>query len=149
SRNNSINNRFGCFLTPLFTLPMIKLALDIPLAEKNHGRFESRVIRALAPHLAIVPSIYGHNFADPIPLRRITQDWLTLARPAWARCWSFTFQARVSRPPLPAWHSLAAQTISKDLPLMNLYFEVPRIRHAGQLNRIYTLELLGQELGIT
>jgi hypothetical protein len=148
ARNNSINNRFGAFLTPLFTWPLVKLGLDIPIQEKNHGRFESRLIRALAPDLAAVPSGYGHNFAGPIPLRRIVQDSLTLARPVWARRWSFTVQARLSKPSRPAWYPLAQQTISRNLPLMNRYFDVARIQHPGQLNRLYTLELLGQELGI-
>jgi hypothetical protein len=149
ARNNSVNNRFGAYLTPLFTWPLAKLGLSIPMHEKNHGRFEARLIRALAPKLAAVMTSYGHDFSGPIPLKRLVKDQLTLLRPTWARRVSFAAQARLKKSPRPAWHEYAVRSIAPRLSRMERYFDVDAIHHSGQLNRLYTLELLAQELDLS
>jgi len=145
-RNNCINSRLGSYFTPLMTWPLATLGLEIPLREKNHGRFESKLIRALAPQLAAITSSYGHDLTGAIPRSRILKDQLTLQRPVLARRWSFTLQARLAKATRPAWYSLATQAMDAKLPRMSQYFRIDKIKHAGQLNRLFTLELLGDQL---
>lgn len=151
ARNNCINSRLGAYFTPLVTWRLATLGLDIPMAEKNLGVFESRLIRALAPDLATIRTAYGHDLSGPIPWRRKAKDMLTLIRPVRLRRWSFTAQSRLAdrrgvAP--PAWLPYAKRAVEPGLPRMSQYFQIGKLTHPGQLNRAYTLELLGEYLGM-
>lgn len=66
--NTSIQNLRGFALIPLTEPCFAFPSWQIPVVEKDLGRFEAALIRRLNPRLAAYPSAYGFNFADDIPL---------------------------------------------------------------------------------
>ena len=97
-RNTSVNNRFGWALTPFVERRTVASAVDVPIAFKNHGRFEAALINAFSPSLARYPSAYGHDFAGDVPLKRRIKDQLTLLRPPLLRRYAFRIKARMQPP---------------------------------------------------
>jgi asparagine synthase (glutamine-hydrolysing) len=143
-RNNSINNRFGYALTPFIDYEVVKCASTIPMAEKNFGRFEARLIRAVSPTLAAYTSAYGHDFASSPSLRRIAGDLATLMRPPGLRRYSYRIQHRRRQRQFP--YFLTAeyqeQVLVPGYPYLSRYVEVDAMRDGAQVNRVYTLEYL-------
>ena len=74
AKNNMLNNQLTRALTPYgeaqFSLP----SSAIPLEFKLYGEFEAAMLARLDLHLAQQSSAYGHNFADPVPLKRRLHD---------------------------------------------------------------------------
>jgi asparagine synthase (glutamine-hydrolysing) len=63
----------------------VKEAAGLPLAWKNAGMFESRLIAALYPRLASYPSAYNFLMSDgPARIARV-RETMTCLRPAWIR----------------------------------------------------------------
>lgn len=83
--NNSIALRHGQFATPLVDLQTVRAACMLPLAWKNAGLFESRLITSLHRSIASRPSAYGFRFGDGPNLRARWVEWSTGARPVFAR----------------------------------------------------------------
>lgn len=85
SVNNSVSARHGYYVTPLIDLGMVRLASLLPLAWKNAGRLESRLIANLHQAVAEQPSSYGFRFTDgPGWLAHLTER-ATCIRPVFAR----------------------------------------------------------------
>lgn len=79
--NNSVAVRHGYYATPLIDAGLVRLAAGLPLAWKNSGRLEARMIAELNPILANQLSSYGFRFSDgPGPAARFS-DWTTRSRP--------------------------------------------------------------------
>lgn len=67
--NTAINNQWGPALLPFMEPRFVFQSYQIPIREKELGRFNSALIRSLDPALARYPSAYGHDFAGPMPLK--------------------------------------------------------------------------------
>ena len=144
-RNNSVNNRFGYFLTPFVEPKLIDLAVAVPLRLKNHGILEARLIAAADPALAKYDSVYGGPFDRPPSLARLIKDDMTLLRPVTLRRLSYRLQNRIR--PKASFHRLLqsdylASVLDLTFPHMRRYFNIGRIRSGAEMARICTLEYL-------
>lgn len=83
--NNSISIRYGHFTTPLVTLQLVREAVSLPIAWKNTGAFESRLIAARHAAVAGYPSSYGFRVVDGPNARARRHERLTRLRPAGLR----------------------------------------------------------------
>lgn len=143
ARDNNNNTRLGPYLTPFISYPLIRLALTIPLAYKNHGVFQAAVIAAISPELAAYPSDYGYAFDAPVPLKVKIKNYMTYYRPTILRRYSYAIQHRMRDLALP--DTLAGQDKN---PHMSRYFKLDEIKDAGLLGRVYTLEYLFTHFGL-
>jgi hypothetical protein len=80
-RNNTVANRYGPFMTPLFTPELVEICHKIPIAWKNDGRLQAAVINNLNPTLAKVRSSYGFAFSDSPSKRARALGWLNRQKP--------------------------------------------------------------------
>jgi asparagine synthase (glutamine-hydrolysing) len=83
--NNSLALRSGYFATPLVDLQLLRDACLLPLAWKNAGRFESRLIATLCPRIARHSSAYGFGFVEGPGLQARLGEWAAGMRPVFAR----------------------------------------------------------------
>lgn len=83
--NNSISVRHGYYATPLVDLTTVRLTRQLPLAWKNAGRFESRLIARLDRRVAEEPSTYGFRFTDGPGRRARFAEWAHGMRPITTR----------------------------------------------------------------
>jgi len=83
--NNSVSVRHGYYATPLVDLGTVRLAHHLPMAWKNAGRLESRLIAALDRDVAVQPSMYGFTFAEGPDRKTRVKEWATCMRPVFAR----------------------------------------------------------------
>lgn len=83
--NNSVGVRHGHYATPLVDLKTVRLAFALPLAWKNAGRLESRLITKFHPGVAGQPSTYGFRFSDGPDSRARFAELITCMRPVSAR----------------------------------------------------------------
>jgi asparagine synthase (glutamine-hydrolysing) len=147
-RNNSLNSRLGDALTPFIDYGLVGDALAIPLAYKNHGILEARMIAAISPALAAYPSDYGHDFAHPPPVKRRLKDWATMARPPALRRRLFRLKHRRRPPARP--RLLGPDYLAAYFPggfaFMADYFAVEKVASAEQFQRLCTLEYLFRQL---
>ena len=120
----------------------------MPLALKNHGRFEAALIRAVSPALARYPSDYGHAFDAPVPLSRLLRDHATLLRPPWLRRRMYRLRYR-RRAPWPEFLGPEAlsRVLDPSLPRMSEYMHVSRVNDPALFARLATLEYLFTRLG--
>jgi asparagine synthase (glutamine-hydrolysing) len=83
--NNSVATRHGYYATPLVDLNTVRLAWQLPMAWKNAGRLESRLVAGLHPRIASQPSAYGFRFSDGPDWHAHFTEWATCMRPVRAR----------------------------------------------------------------
>lgn len=83
--NNSVAVRHGYFTTPLIDPTLIRLAWRLPLAWKDAGLLESRLVARLHHGVACEMSAHGFRFsAGPGAKARLT-EWKDRMRPIFAR----------------------------------------------------------------
>ncbi len=80
--NNSLSIRYGAFATPLVDLVLVRQAVTLPLAWKNAGAFESRLIADRHRGVAQHRSSYGFRIADGPDARARRSEWIAGLRPA-------------------------------------------------------------------
>ncbi|TPG50560.1 asparagine synthase [Rhodanobacter glycinis] len=85
SVNNSVAIRHGYYATPLVDLNMVRLAWQLPIAQKNAGKLESHLVARLDPAIARQLSAYGFRFSDGPDWRAHFSEWAHCARPVFAR----------------------------------------------------------------
>jgi len=143
-KNNTINNRFGFAVTPFTQSGLLRLARDIPLAEKYDGLFQANVIQQMDAKLASYLSDYGYNFSDPVPAKNKLKNRLNLYRPFLLRRHAFALKNRKRKISLPACfqHEYISRAIDPACPIMSRYIDLHKVNSLEQLNRIYTLEYL-------
>lgn len=144
-RDVTLNLRFGRMFFPFMQPQLIAGTAEIPIAFKDHGRLEARIIARLDPALAAYPSGYGYRFTDPPPFKHRAKAWLTLYRPPWLR--RYSYRLRFSRPqPFPPFLTTEhlAQFIDSSLPYMRGYFHPERLHDPAAFNRIATMEYIFQ-----
>jgi hypothetical protein len=149
---NSINSRYGFSVLPFFDHRIIDEALRVPVRYKHFGNFEAAMIRRADPSLAAQPSNYGHGFDRDTPLsaaaRSLAFEYL---RPFWLRRNAFRIKQRLhGRAPPPELLSpnFANRVLSPGFPYMSRYFDICRVSSRPQLERLYTLEYLFQQLNV-
>ena len=147
-RNTAINTHMGPALTPFLDHAVVRHAVAIPLAQKNHGQFEGALIKAISPSLAGYMSDYGHDFTGPVPARRKAGDWMTYLRPPALRRVSFRMKMRIRPPALPQQFSASYRDtyLPGGVQIMDRFFDMEAVREPGQMNRILTLEMLFRHL---
>ncbi len=147
-RDVNLNLRFGRMFFPFMQAQLIAGTAEIPIAFKNHGRLEAKIIERLDPALAAYPSGYGYRFSDAPPLKHRAKAWATLLRPPWLR--RYSYRLRFAKPqPFPPY--LAEDHLSKlmdaSLPYMRRYFQPERLYDADAFNRVATMEYIFQRYG--
>ena len=144
-RDVNLNLRFGRMIFPFMHAQLIAGTAEIPLAFKNYGRLEVKLIERLAPGLAAYPSAYGNRLCDAPPLSHRARTWLTLFRPPALRRYAYRlrFARPTSFPPyLSADH--LARFMDVRLPFMRRFFRAARLHDPDAYNRIATMEYLFQ-----
>lgn len=144
-RDVNLNLRFGRMVFPFMHAQLIADTANIPIAFKNHGRLEAKIIERLDPTLAAYQSGYGYRFCDPPPLRHRVKGWLTLFRPPPLR--RHTYRLRFARRRLfPSYLSAGHLSCFMDaeLPYMRRLFRPERLHDPDAFNRIATMEYIFQ-----
>ncbi|HYE28221.1 MAG TPA: hypothetical protein VEA61_08300 [Allosphingosinicella sp.] len=150
-REISLEGRYGAYLMPFLDRDVVAEAMTIPLRLKHVGRFEARLLEAIDPELARLPSVYGHDFASPPTLRHRFDEWSTRIRPVWLRQRSYEIRRRLG--PMADEHGgllsrdYLGRVIDLDYPVMRRFFRVEAIRDSGLVRRIANLEYFAQRLG--
>src|SRR5690606_29029405 len=99
--NNGIALRSGYFATPLVDLPLVRMASAVPLAWKNAGALQSRLIDLLHPGIARHPSNYSFRFSEGPDSHARRSDWATRMRPVIARPLISATRRRLQRAGVP------------------------------------------------
>lgn len=146
-RNNSVNNRLGHAWTPFLDFRLILAALDIPMAYKNLGRLEGRMIEMLSPRLAAYPSAYGRSFDQAPSVRERLLELIGRWRPTLVRRHTYRLKPRRQ----PPWTGALDRrrldhVMASDFPFMSEFFRLERIDDRSQLARICTMEYMFQQL---
>jgi hypothetical protein len=149
-RVNTINNRFGHAALPFLERRLTDHASAIPIAWKSHGAYEARLIELIDPRLAAYPSVYGHSFSNPPPLRRRVRDLGTYLRPPWLRRYAYRIKHAAERS--AEWPGyLATAYRNAVLPggpeIVQRLFRLERVRDPEQFGRILSLEYLLRQFG--
>lgn len=149
ARDVPINQGFGPFLVPFMEPSVIRGTCDLPLAWKNYGRFEGRMIRTLSPRLAEYPTVYGKNFMQDPSVSTLLRSQSSYRRPIRLRRYSYRLQQRgqIDRP----WYlqnSYLGAVVDPDLPVMSRLFKSDAIHDDEVFNRVATLEYLCHRLGV-
>ncbi|RMF08986.1 MAG: hypothetical protein D6763_08740 [Alphaproteobacteria bacterium] len=147
-RNTAINTHLGPALTPFLDHALVRAAVGVPLAYKNHGILEAAMIEAISPALARYASDYGHSFCGAVPLRRKLRDWMTYVRPPALRRFSYRFKTRLQPPGLKRFlqPNYRRSYLPNGIAYMDRFFHLDRVTDPAQMNRILTLEFLFQDL---
>jgi asparagine synthase (glutamine-hydrolysing) len=150
-REISLEARYGAYLVPFLDRDVVAEAMTLPLGLKNAGRFEARLLAAVDPALAALPSAYGHDFIAPPSLRHRFDEWSTRVRPVSLRQRSYALRRRLG--PMADEHGgllsrdYMGRVVDLDYPAMRRFFNVDRINDSGLMRRIANLEYLAQRLG--
>lgn len=140
-RNNVMAARCGHFLTPLLDPALVRLSLALPLAWKDYGRFEGRLIARLDPLLADLPLSYGFTPRQGPGRAYAARMWLEHRRPPWLRARTVWLKRLAGRLPPP----VASEEILRLLPghrRTEDLVDTGRLVDEGQLERTLTLEYL-------
>ncbi|HYG49023.1 MAG TPA: asparagine synthase C-terminal domain-containing protein [Allosphingosinicella sp.] len=150
-REISLEGRYGAYLVPFLDRDVVAEAMTLPMALKNAGRFEARLLEAIDPELARLPSVYGHDFATPPTFRHRFDEWSTRIRPVWLRQKTYALRRRLG--PMADEHGgllspdYMGRVVDLDYPVMRRFFHVDRINDSSLMRRIANLEYFAQRLG--
>ena len=144
--NNSIALRRGQVATPPVDLQTVRAACMLPLAWKNGGLFESRLITSLHRGIASRPSAYGFRFSDGPNLHARWVEWSTGMRPVFARPLINAARRRLrdvraSEPLIARYRSLLPGAWRLDEAL-----DLARLPDDAALARAMSVELVSREL---
>ncbi|TFI59031.1 hypothetical protein E2493_07215 [Sphingomonas parva] len=150
-REISLEGRHGPYLMPFLDHRVVAEAMTLPMRMKHAGRFEAKLLAAIDPDLARLPSAYGHHFAEPPGARHLFSEWSSRIRPAWLRQKSYALQRRLRRAAPQRSGYLAddflGRVIDLDFPAMRRFFRIGNVADDGMLMRIANLEYLAARLG--
>lgn len=150
-REIALEARHGPYLMPFLDHRVVAAALELPMALKQAGRFEARLLAAIDPALARHPSTYGHCFARPPSRSRRLGEWSSRHRPIWLRERSYALRRRLG--PVGDDHGglvgdgWLSRVVNPGFPAMHRFFRVERIADSGLIRRIAALEYLAAHLG--
>ena len=147
-RNNSVNNRLGFAVTPFCAAEPILAAAMMPLALKNAGLLQARMIALADPQLAAYPSAYGFSFAGPPPAGYRLKATLDRWRPLALRTNAYRLKhRRPAPPPLYLSEPYRCAVLGPRFELVTRYVDPAKATDGRQLNRICSLEYLLRRLG--
>jgi len=144
-RDVNLNLRFGRMVFPFMQAQLIAGTSELPIAFKNHGRLEGRIIERLDPAIARYQSGYGYPFTAPPPLRHRVKSWLTIYRPPWLR--QHSYRLRFAAPRARPWFlsdASLARVMDGAMPYMRRYFHPAQIHDPDAFNRVATMEHIFQ-----
>jgi hypothetical protein len=150
-REISLESRQGAYAMPFLDQHVVAEAMKLPMALKQAGDFEARLLTVIDPVLAAQPSAYGHDFAHGPDRRHRLSEWSSRVRPTWLRQRSYALQRRIR--PMGDEHGglltpdYMRRVVDLDLPLMRRFFRVERVRDSAVWRRLAALEYLGTWLG--
>lgn len=144
--NNSLSIRYGAFATPLVDLVLVRQAVTLPLAWKNAGMFESRLIADRHRGVAQHRSSYGFRIADGPDARARRSEWLAGVRPAALRPYIAGLRRhlqkdRVSPDRVAHWRARLPGEWRLD-PVLDL----TRLSADGAFDRALSVEVVAREL---
>jgi hypothetical protein len=139
---DSIAARHGFTGMPYLERSITEHASALPLHWKNHGSYEAELIRRVDSRLAGYPSIYGHDFGGPPPLRRRLFDYWTYLRPPWLRRYTYRLRhVRRSRDRSVYLTSPYRDAVLPDgVTILQRLFRLDRVADQAQYARILSLE---------
>lgn len=149
AREAEINQRFGAMAFPYLEHSVIRTAAATPLRQKDNGRLQAAMIAHIDPALAALPSGYGFAFSEA-PSRAFRADAiLSRHKPMWVRRRTYRYKRRgpAAHPP-ELQDAMLSRVMDPHYPLMSGLFRIADIRETDVLNRVATLEYLGQRFGI-
>ncbi len=149
-RNNSLENRFSCSLTPFIDHHIVEDALDIPLKYKRHGRFEAAMIAEVSPSLASYPSDQGHDFVHGPSLGRKARNLTTIMYKTYLPLSAYRLKNRLrkyQRRVFPYYlkTDYIQSVMDPEFPYLSEYFHVDQITDIEHFARVCTLEYLFQK----
>jgi hypothetical protein len=145
ARDAAINNRFGRTVFPFLEATIIEGTESIPLAFKQYGRLQARLIQIIRPSLAHYPTTRGFCPDEFIPWWYKLTSQLNIQRPTWLRPYSYRLRHRQSRVrPEHLREAVLRHVMDPELPVMRAYFHPEHIHDPGVFNRICTMEWLSQ-----
>ena len=147
ARNNVMAARCGHFLTPLLDPPLVRLSLSLPLAWKDYGRFEGRLIARLDPLLADLPLSYGFTPRQGPDRAYAARMWLEHRRPPWLRARTVRLKRLAGRLPPPSAPQEILQWLPGPLRIAALVDPL-RLVDEEQLMRTLTLEYVIRRRGL-
>ena len=149
-RNNAVNSRFGSALTPFIDDTLIRETVAVPVAYKNFGQFEARLIAMAGPALAAYPSDYGYPFDAPPPLAARLKSMTTYLRPPRLRRYMFRLKSRRQMPSRPTYlgQAFLDRVMEPGFPRMGALFHADKLTDTGQFNRLCTVEYLFQKMDV-
>ena len=142
--NTSIQNFRTWALIPLVEPVFAFPSWDIPLAEKNLGRFEAALIRRLNRRLAGYTSVYGFDFLGPVPLRARAANFLQTSCPVSVRPALRGLRSHLRRPrrrPLFMRDGYLGAVLDRPSPTSE-FVDLRRIRDPLMLSRALTVDLV-------
>lgn len=148
ARDLDINLRFGPTLFPFLEAEIVHDTWHIPLACKQYGQLEARMIQLAWPALAACRSIYGHSFSHRPPWHYRLSMQATLLRPITLRGYTYRIGYRHPHPRpfflTPEW---LGRVLDLSFPYMRPLFQVDNIHDPEVYNRVATMEYLFQNGG--
>ncbi|TCO80236.1 asparagine synthase (glutamine-hydrolysing) [Plasticicumulans lactativorans] len=149
ARDVGLNQRFGRMLFPFMEAGVIAGMPGVPVAYKNYGRLEARIIEIIRPSLARHTTSYGFAPATPAPFAYRLKMATTLWRPTWLRRYSYRLQYAHRRGERPAYlrDERLRQVMDPTLPVMRAFFRPEHVHDADAYNRIATMDYLFQTHG--
>lgn len=148
SRNNSVANRVGWYWTMLLEPELVRQSFQYPMAWKDYGVLEARVIAALHPQVAAFQSAYGFDFLKG-PSRSFRSNmWFQYRRPPALRARTAQLKLKLGmlrHEPAPAeWRALFPAELK-----MASVLRLDRLTGTDQWNRVLTLEYLMDRLSVS
>lgn len=149
ARDTTINQRFGWMLFPYMEPSVVDKTPSIPIAYKNFGRLEARMITVIHERLARYPNVYGVNFTTDPSLKYRAKMLGSIMRPASFRRLAYRIQNRHPRElPLFLQPHYLEKIMDASMPRMRRYFIPDNIHDPEVYNRVATMEYLCQRYGI-
>jgi asparagine synthetase B (glutamine-hydrolysing) len=147
ARNNSVANRVGYYWTILLEPELIRQSLNYPLAWKDYGRLEARVIAIMQPKLAAYNSAYGFDFASGPSTSYCANQWFQYRRTPWIRGNSANIKYALGRLKSVTPSEEKRQLFGKTLAMSEVV-DTQFVTSQDQWDRILTLEFMIETFGV-
>lgn len=144
--NNSIALRQGPFMTPLADLLTVRDACMLPLAWKNAGCFEAKLITSLHRSIASRPSAYGFRFSDGPDPRARWVEWSTRMRPVFVRPLINAVRRKLRDPGVSETLIARYRSLLPGEWRLDGVLDLARLPDDAALARAMSLELISREL---
>lgn len=140
--NNSVETRYGYFMTPLVEQNLTWRAYNMPINWKNAGMLQSRLIRALSCDASSYTSEYGFSFHDGPTVKARMLEWSNNIRPIGLRPWINAVHRRVrNSTPSSGFLSHCRELLPGEWQVED-WLRFDYLPSEASLNRAFTVELL-------